>query len=293
MAASGVWGCGWRKARARVAALAGGCLLAGVAAAAPPARPLDDRPEDAALPEAGDQAQPRWVLGMGAVNGPERAGGSQRVWRTRPVMAVKLGRWTLATSSVRGLAREQTSGGLSTELAQSGAFSLGLGLRYTTGRSADGDALLEGLPRVPASVALRLNARLALPQDWSLQASLQQDLAHELGSRWALGVGRTVALPAGWVGQVGAGVGWASGQALRVHYGVPAEAVQPQRPLWQPGAGWEQWQWGVGASRALGPHWHLSLNWNRAQLLGAAAASPLTLKRSAQSLQLTLAYVAR
>jgi outer membrane scaffolding protein for murein synthesis (MipA/OmpV family) len=207
------------------------------------------------------------------------------------VVAGQVGRWTLATSSARGLMAGAVEGGASTQWKGSGAWTLRLGFRLTQGRQSADDPWLSGMPDLSRSAALRLSAGRELSSRWSLALGWQQDLLHQQGGRASLGLGWRQPLDDGWALNASVGTIWANAQAMRAFYGVTAEQARANRPVWSPGGGWEQWQWGLGATKALGPHWRLSVQWGRSRLVGAAAASPLTLSPSSTSGQIMLGYV--
>jgi outer membrane scaffolding protein for murein synthesis (MipA/OmpV family) len=231
------------------------------------------------------------VLGATLASGPSYAGSDVRDASLRPVLAGRLGRWTVSSSSARGLAGVELAGGISTTVVEHDRWNLGLGARITHGRSSADAAVLEGLPNISSSLALRLGVRYTPAAHWRLTAHAQQDALHAQGLRLNLGGGWNRAIGAGWVMDVNATVTWADARAMRTFYGVAAEHARAGRPAWQPGAGLEQWQWGVGLSRALGPHWRVSTSVARSHLLGQAADSPLTRQRNATLAQVSLAYV--
>gem|GEM_PF-3340933 len=275
------------------------CAGAALAQAQPlmPSPPRADDPEATTVPALLDgsqphEDQPRWVLGMAVSSGPSRAGGGGREWGLRPVLAGHVGRWMLATSSARHWGGGgQLAGGLSTQWDASDRWRVGMGIRLTHGRDSDGDPLLAGLPGVSPSLALRMSAQYALSDRWKTSLGWQQDLTHGQGGRAVLGLGWQYPLSHRWTLDAGAGLTWANARAMTTFYGVPASLALPQRPAWWPGAGWEQWQWAVGASQVIDRHWRLSFQLGQGRLLGQAAASPLTTTRLSSAGQVTVAYV--
>jgi len=246
--------------------------------------------QDAPVKDA-PSALPGWTLGVSAANAPTRAGAVGRETSFRPVFAGQLGRWMVSTSSALSLNPDGVAGGVSTKLSESGKWSTGLGVRLTQGRSADGDPLLEGMPRIRASAAARVSARYAITPVWSGMAQWQQDLLHAQGGRANVGLTARWPLGNGWMLNTGAGVSWLNRQAMQTFYGVPEEAAQTGRAAYGATAGLEQWSASVGAMWAVDRHWRVSSSWSTSRLVGAAAASPLTVRRGGNSLQLTVAYV--
>lgn len=245
---------------------------------------------DAAAPD-GSARQDRWVLGATLASSPTYAGGSARKLGLRPVIAGRVGRWMVSSSSARSLAGMDLAGGISTSVLQNDRWSVGVGARLTHGRSSGDDPVLSGLPNIRSSLGLRGSVGYTLAPGWRVSGSAQQDVLRGQGLRANLGLGWSTPLPDGWLLNVSGGVGWANARAMQTFYGVTPEAAQAGRPAWQPGAGLESWGWGLGVSRVLSPHWRLAGSIGRSTLLGDAAHSPLTQQRSANVAQVTLAYV--
>lgn len=183
------------------------------------------------------------------------------------------------------------AGGISTTVLQDERWSVGVGARLTHGRSSGDDPVLSGLPNIRSSLGLRGSVGYTLAPGWRVSGSAQQDVLRGQGLRANLGLGWSTPLDNGWVLSAGGSVGWANARAMQTFYGVGADAARAGRPAWQPGAGLESWGWSVGVSRVLSPHWRLAGSIGRSTLLGDAASSPLTLQRSANVAQVTLAYV--
>jgi outer membrane scaffolding protein for murein synthesis (MipA/OmpV family) len=251
--------------------------------AVPPVAPDD-------VPAAPGAAHP-WVLGLTMASSPSYTGGTARELSWRPVLAGRLGRWMVATSTARSMAGPELVGGLTTTLAESGRWSLGFGVRTTHGRSSGDDPTFSGLADVPASLALRASARYTLAPDWRLTAAWQQDVLKQQGAHINFGAGWSQHLAGGWLIDVSTGLTWADARAMNTFYSVPADATRTDRPAFAAAAGWEEWGWGVGVSRALSLHWRLSGSMGRGTLLGDAAHSPLTARASGTQAQVSVAYV--
>ena len=262
-------------------------LLAQVVLPMPNAVPLS---ADAPTPDA-PVRQDRWVLGATVASTPAYAGGSARKWGLRPVVAGRVGRWMVSSSSARSLAGMDVAGGISTSVLQNDRWSVGVGARLSHGRSSGDDPMLSGLPNIRSSLGLRGSVRYSLALGWQVSGSMQQDVLRGQGLRANLGLSWSTPIADGWVMNVSGGVGWANARAMQTFYGVAPDAARAGRPAWQPGAGLESWGWGVGVSRALTPHWRLAGSIGRSSLLGDAARSPLTQQRNASVAQVTLAYV--
>lgn len=231
------------------------------------------------------------MLGATLSSTPSYTGGAGRSLGLRPVVAGRVGRWLVSSSSARGLAGVELAGGISTLVAQTERWSVGLGARLTQGRSSADDAMLAGLPDIKKSIGLRASARYTLAPGWRLTGSLQQDLLHSQGLRGVVGLGWTQPVGSGWVLDVNGGIHVANARAMNTFFGVADAAARPGRPAWQASGGVESWFWGVGLTRALSPHWRVAGSIGRGTLLGDAARSPLTVQRSGHVAQVSLAYV--
>jgi outer membrane protein len=238
----------------------------------------------------GPASKERWVLGATLSSTPSYTGGAGRSLGLRPVVAGRVGRW-LVSSSARGLAGVELAGGVSTTVAQTERWSVGLGARLTHGRNSADDAMLAGLPDIKSSIGLRASARYTLAPGWRLTGSLQQDLLHSQGLRGVVGLGWTKPVGSGWVLDVNGGINVANARAMNTFFGVADAGARPGRPAWQASGGVESWFWGVGLTRALSPHWRVAGSIGHGTLLGDAARSPLTVQRSGHVAQVSLAYV--
>ena len=268
-----------------LAALSAWAITAHAQALAPAVNPAS-----ATLDESG-VADGRWVVGLTASSSPAYAGSAQRKLGIRPVLAGRVGRWMVSTSSARRLAGMSLAGGISTSVASTDRWTVGMGLRLTHGRDSADSPLLQGLPDVRSSLAVRASAQYLLAPHWRLSGGMQQDVLHAQGLRVSGGLGWDWPLGGGWVMDASTGLTWASAQAMRSDYGVPLALATATRPAWNPGAGLEQWHVGVGVSRALTTHWRFSASMGHGTLLGQAAGSPLTQQRSSVAAQIGLAYV--
>ena len=239
----------------------------------------------------GPASKERWVLGATLSSTPSYTGGAGRSLGLRPVVAGRVGRWLVSSSSARGLAGVELAGGVSTTVAQTERWSVGLGARLTHGRNSADDAMLAGLPDIKSSIGLRASARYTLAPGWRLTGSLQQDLLHSQGLRGVVGLGWTKPVGSGWVLDVNGGINVANARAMNTFFGVADAVARPGRPAWQANGGVESWFWGVGLTRALSPHWRVAGSIGHGTLLGDAARSPLTVQRSGHVAQVSLAYV--
>ncbi|MBY0464049.1 MAG: MipA/OmpV family protein, partial [Burkholderiales bacterium] len=237
--------------------------------------PVGVAPADATATADSSEAasKERWVLGATLASTPSYSGGAERSLGLRPVLAGRVGRWLISSSSARGLAGVELAGGVSTTVAQTERWSFGVGARLTHGRNSADDAMLSGLPDIKSSVGIRASARYTLAPGWRLTGSLQQDLLYSQGLRGVVGLGWTQPVGSGWVLDVNGGLNVANARAMNTYFGVTDAGARAGRPAWQAGGGLESWFWGVGLTRALSPHWRMAGSIGRGTLLGDAARS--------------------
>ena len=275
----------------RAFAALGVCLPLHVAQAQSLMLPASEEPPAAPTSVQASPVKDRWVLGATLSSTPSYTGGTERSIGLRPVLAGRVGRWMISSSSARGLAGIELAGGVSTTVVQDERWSVGVGARLTHGRSSTDDPMLSGLPDIKSSLGVRVAARYVLAPGWRVTAAAQQDLLKSQGMRANLGLGWAQPVGGGWVLDVNGGINLANARAMNTFFGVPEAGARVGRPAWQSGGGLESWYWGAGVSRALSPHWRVAGSIGRSTLLGNAARSPLTLQRSGNVAQISLAYV--
>ena len=107
------------------------------------------------------------------------------------------------------------AGGVSTTVAETGRWRVGLGARLTNGRRSADDPGLAGMPDIRSSVGLRASARYAWGDGWRLTGSVQQDLLRGQGLRGVLGVGWAQSVGTGWILDAGGGLNLGTARAMR------------------------------------------------------------------------------
>lgn len=269
-------------------------LLAALCGAAPPARAEEPDPD----------AWPRPSLAQLQIGGalswrPTYPGSDRMGWGLRPVVALQWGRLRLSSSQanlIESPADGSRTAGASLSLLDTPAWSSGVALRWDNGRDGGGDPRLAGLPPVPSTLRARATLRhgLEAPADErrSVSLTVSGDLANRRGGMTlALDGGRSLALTPEWRWTQSLGVSAADATYLRSHHGVPAGSASPL-PVWQPGGGWLDLHASTGLTWRLHRHWRVGGTVSVQHLLGGAADSPLTVRRTGAGLVLGLVYIA-
>lgn len=281
-------------ARRRGGAAVATLLLAALCGAAPPARAEEPDPD----------AWPRPSLAQLQIGGalswrPTYPGSDRMGWGLRPVVALQWGRLRLSSSQanlIESPADGSRTAGASLSLLDTPAWSSGVALRWDNGRDGGGDPRLFGLPPVPSTLRARAYLRhgLEAPADErrSVSLTVSGDLANRRGGMTlALDGGRSLALTPEWRWTQSLGVSAADATYLRSHHGVPAGSASPL-PVWQPGGGWLDLHASTGLTWRLHRHWRVGGTVSVQHLLGGAADSPLTVRRTGAGLVLGLVYIA-
>ena len=207
-----------------------------------------------------------------------------------PVFAFQVGRLRFATggaSALLSLGREDVDPGVSTALVERSNFRLGASLQFDPGRSAD-----DRLPEVPRTLRGRLNLGYDLGGRWSVRTTVSHDLLDKAGGT-RVGASLHYRHPLSpythW--DVSLGADWGSREFMRTRYGIGADwAASHGLAVYAPGAGWNSRSLGWGMTSALTDDWVMFGGVGVSQLLGAAADSPLRVRRTTGSLNVGLAY---
>lgn len=251
-------------------------------------------PASAAEPLAPDSSRD-YLLGLGVVSSAGHLGDAQRQLRLRPLWAFQLGRFRVATSGTSQLlsvGRESIDPGLSTDLFSTPDFKLSTSLQLDRKRSWDGDARLQGLPDVRATLRGRATASGELAQRWSWSVSASQDLLGRGGGlRLNTGLGYRYPVSERTHWDLSLGAGWGNALHRNTYYGVsPAAAAATGRAPYVLGSGWDSASLGWQLSSALSRRWVAYGGVNVSQLQGATARSPLVGRVTTYGATVGLAY---
>jgi len=236
-----------------------------------------------------------WLVGAMALSQPEYEGSDRRIVKLRPLWAYQWGRFRLSTSRAGGVlnfASDPQGPGASALLLSGSRFRFGAALRFDSGRSSGDSEHLKGLPDIKRTLRGRVFASWKLDERWDLSGNVSQDLLGRRGGTVGsldLGYHQRLGERTEW--SAGVGTSLASARNMRTYFGVaPEQSASSGLPAFTPGAGVRNIYGGLGFTTALTPRWILFGNAGASRLVGDAAASPLTLRRSSFSAGLGLAY---
>lgn len=251
-------------------------------------------PVRAAEPLAPDASRD-YLLGLGVVSSAGHLGDAQRQLRLRPLWAFQLGRFRVATSGASNLlsvGRETIDPGLSTDVFSSETLRLSASLQLDDKRSWDGDARLQGLPDVRATLRGRATASGALAKRWSWSVSGSQDLLGRGGGlRLNTGLGYRYPVSERTHWDLSLGAGWGNALYRNTYYGVsPEAAAATGRAPYALGSGWDRVSLGWQLTSALSRRWVAYGGANVSQLQGATARSPLVGRVTTYGATVGLAY---
>ncbi len=258
------------------------CPLAASAQATDPETPL-------AVPDS-----TTWEGAIGATvsHRPEYSGATTQVTKLTPALFVRYGRFTLTNASGFVTRRaDDVVRGLGVDLVRGDRVRLGLSLRFDAGRNEDTSPALQGLGNIKATVRLRLNAGLKLDGPWRLGASWSVDAfgrgggnVGDFGGAWEQRVAPRTTLT------LGSSLSLAGDRYMQTYYGInEAQALRTGYPVYTPKAGLRDLSVYANARHDLGEDWIVLGGASVTRLLGPAADSPLTTRRSNWGLNVGLA----
>jgi outer membrane scaffolding protein for murein synthesis (MipA/OmpV family) len=242
--------------------------------------------EAVAEPAPADGEPPRrWAVAVGAVGnvGPEFAGSSQVGFKLQPGLALRWGRFSLASRSAFAVRGEggAAQGGLRMELVRSGRWRSSLGLRWDSGRDEDSSAQLEGLGDVRGTLRARLALGYSFDHGWRTGVSLTSDLLGRGGGwqgEWS--AGRDLLLTPSTTAGAGLTLGYGGRRWQQTYYGIsPEQATRTRHPVYTPGGGLRDVTLSLGGRTELGQGWALFYGTGVSRLVDVSAASPLVRER--------------
>jgi outer membrane scaffolding protein for murein synthesis (MipA/OmpV family) len=241
-------------------------------------------------------APSRGLLGLALVSSADYAGSSRTTVKLRELFSLQYGRVRISSSHAGGLLDVGGTGpvgsGISTQLAATDRWRLGLSARVDSGRKSADSPALAGLPDVDRTVRARLGASYRISDHWSFGLSLSQDILGKGGGATAsadIGYGDRLTASTTW--SVGVGVSAANALNMRSYFGIDATtAAQTGRAPYEPSAGLRDVHTGLGTATRVSRHWVGFATVGAVRLLGGAADSPLTFRRTQTAAAVGLAY---
>lgn len=233
------------------------------------------------------------AIGLTASYRPEYSGAAHNAGRLGPGFFLRYGRVTITNASGFVTRRaDDVVRGLGVDFVNHERLRLNLALRYDRGRSESSSSALSGLGNVKTTVRTRLNLGWRLDGRWRLGASWSVDALGRGGGYYGdLGVGWEQRLDSHLVLTGGVYLTLAGQRYMQSYYGVSdQQAVSSGYAPYQPKAGLRDVVGSLGFRTDLAPDWVLLGGASVSQLLGPAAASPLTAHRGGWGANLGLAW---
>ena len=251
-------------------------------------------PEAAIASAAVTTARPDWegAIGLNLGYRPEYSGAAQHAVKAAPGFFLRWGRFTITNSSGFVTRRsDDVVRGLGLDLIRDDRLRLNLALRYDAGRSETTSADLAGTGDIKPTVRARASASYRLDGPWRLGASWSVDaFGRGGGSSGDVSVGWDHALGAQTTLGAGLSLGFAADRYMQTYYGInEAQALRTGYPVYTPKAGLRDLSVYANARHDLGEDWIVLGGASVTRLLGPAADSPLTTRRSNWGLNVGLA----
>lgn len=241
----------------------------------------------AAASAAATEADWDGALTLVAQRGPDYLGARRQGTSLRPGIFVRWGRVTLSSGGSWASPRQDDDiRGLGVELARTRELRVSLGLRMDSGRNESSSPALAGMGDVKRTVRARVSARWELLPKWELRAAWTIDaFARGGGNLGEARLQREWDLTPDLHLTAGASVTLAGDRYLQTYHGVTAEqSARSGYPVFTPRMSLRDGTVYSQLRLDLSDDWvaQAGIGWTR--VLGDAARSPLTQRRSATSL---------
>jgi outer membrane scaffolding protein for murein synthesis (MipA/OmpV family) len=234
------------------------------------------------MPAAADD-QFEGAIGIVGGWGPAYLGASNQRSRFLPGMFVRYQRFSLATTSGFVTRRRQDEvRGMGVDLRDDDRIRISVGLRLDGGRSESASATLAGMGDVRNTVRARAAGTWLIDGRWRVGLSWSVDAFARGGGNFGdIGFSRTERLSPSTSWSWGAALTLGGESYMQTYFGVTEE--QSRRTgyrRFEPGFGVRDIGAGIGMRSELTDRWVAFAGANVFRLLGDAAASPLTLRKS-------------
>jgi len=240
-----------------------------------------------AIPPAPTQGW-KFTAGLGIASQPKYPGSSETMRTGLPLFSADYGRFFIGGAPGAG-----APAGVGANLIQDGPWRLGLGVGANLRaprREAD-DPHLQGLGDVHGTEFGSLFGSYSQPW-FSARASVVTDIGGQhQGTRLALDLDGRFSPVQDLMLSAGPGLTWADSQYTRTFFGIDAgQSARSGLPSHAAGSGVNLVRFSLGADYRLSPAWSVGLHLTAASLRGDAADSPITERKSQNTLALFGSY---
>lgn len=235
-------------------------------------------------------APPRWegAVGLTTAYQPEYPGAARHTWKTMPALFLRWDRFTVTNASGFVTRRaDDVVRGLGLDMVRRADLRVNLALRFDAGRRESTSPDLAGLGDVKPTVRVRFGATWRPGGGpWRVDGSWSVDAFGRGGGNYGeASVARELRLAPHTSLTAGAGLALAGDRYLQAYYGVSAEqSVRSRYPVYTPASGLRDGWLFAHLRHDIGDDWTLLGGAHASRLLGPAADSPLTQRRSGWTL---------
>lgn len=245
-------------------------------------------------PLAVDTAK-KWEGAIGVNTGwrPEYSGSDRQVFKATPGVFLRYGRFTVTNASGFVTRRaDDVQRGLGLDVASNKHLRANLALRFDAGRSEGSSPAFSGLGDIRPTVRVRAAATWRFDGPWRLGAAWNVDAFGrgggnfgDISAAWESRIAPTTVLT------VGSSLSAAGDRYMQTYYGVnPEQATRSRYPVYEPGSGLRDAALFVNARHDIGNDWIVLGGASVTRLLGPAAKSPLTFRKTGAAISAGLAW---
>ena len=219
------------------------------------------------------------AIGLTGSYRPEYAGAAKQLFKVSPALFLRYGRFTITNASGFVTRRDDdVVQGLGLDMVRNESLRLNVALRHDGGRSETTSEALTGLGEIKPTVRARLQASVKLQGPWRAGASLSLDALHRGGGNFgdiSGGWERAIA-PRTLLG-LGSSMSFGAQRYMQSYFGItPEQASRTRYAVFKPGAGVRDVTAYGNLRHDIGSEWTVLSGASATRLLGQAAESPLT-----------------
>ena len=232
------------------------------------------------------------AFGLSASYRPEYAGAAKQIFKVSPALFLRYGRFTITNASGFVTRRaDDVVRGLGMDMVRNEQLRLNLALRFDAGRGENTSDALKGLGNIKPTIRARLQASWKLQGPWRAGASWSLDAIHRGGGNFGdVSGGWEQRIAPDTVVSVGSSLSVGAQRYMQSYFGITEEqASRTTYPVFKPGAGVRDVTAYTNLRHDIGSEWIVLGGASTSRLLGQAAASPLTGRKTSWGINVGLA----